>query len=289
MQATVWRERVAAPWYCDLSQIGFARAAGSHWRQDHRAEPAGGSRRERPCLQLRRVRLWFGSGRTSALANRRSAHRRSCAGLRAGRPGRKLRQHVYPGPGLGPCAHGEETVKEAALGNPVDYINIEGMKIAYRRAGEGPPLVLLHGGPTHSGEFRQQLEGLADQFSVVAWDMPGCGQSSDPPEHFRIRDYVACLADFIAALGLEQTHVLGLSFGTGLALELYRAHPELVRSLILVSAYAGWAGSLPPEVVAQRKQRMQHMIELRPEAWVREWLPTLLTDSAAPEVVEELK
>ncbi|MCA1648176.1 MAG: alpha/beta fold hydrolase [Chloroflexi bacterium] len=71
----------------------------------------------------------------------------------------------------------------------MDYIDIEGLQIGYRRAGEGPPLVLLHGGPTHSGEFRKQLEGLSDQFTVIAWDMPGCGQSSDPPEHFRIRDY----------------------------------------------------------------------------------------------------
>jgi pimeloyl-ACP methyl ester carboxylesterase len=172
---------------------------------------------------------------------------------------------------------------------PVDSLEINGFQIAYRRAGEGPALLLLHGGPTHSGEFRQQLEQVSDQFTVIAWDMPGCGQSSDPPEDFRIRDYVACLARLIAALGLDQTHVLGLSFGTGLALELYRAHPELVRSLILVSAYAGWAGSLPPEVAAQRKQRMLQMIELPPDAWAREWLPTLLTDSAPPEVVEELK
>lgn len=76
--------------------------------------------------------------------------------------------------------------KKAALGDPVDYINIEGLKIAYRRAGEGAALVLLHGVPTHSGELRQQVEGLFDQFNVIAWDMPGCGQSSDPPEQFQV-------------------------------------------------------------------------------------------------------
>jgi pimeloyl-ACP methyl ester carboxylesterase len=103
--------------------------------------------------------------------------------------------------------------------------------------------------------------------------MPGCGQSSDPPEYFRTRDDVACLVGLIAALGLKQTHVLRLSFGSGLVLELYRTHPELVRSLILVSAYAGWAGSLPPEVAAQRKQRMQQMIELPPEARARDGCP----------------
>jgi pimeloyl-ACP methyl ester carboxylesterase len=179
-------------------------------------------------------------------------------------------------------------VNRALSADRVQHVDIRGVNVAYRIAGGGPPLVLLHGGPTHSREFCRQLEGLSDEFTVVAWDMPGCGSSADPPEHFRIPDYVACLADFIRALGLEQAHVLGLSFGTGLALELYRAHPEVPRSLILVSAYAGWAGSLPPEVAQQRRQRMLQMIELSPDAWAAEWLPTLLTDSASSEVCDEL-
>lgn len=170
----------------------------------------------------------------------------------------------------------------------VELIEIRGIQIAYRRAGEGPALVLLHGGPTHSGEFRHQIDALSDELTVVAWDMPGCGNSADPPENFRIPDFVGCLADFMSALRLDHPHVLGLSFGTGLALELYRADPELPRSLILVSAYAGWAGSLPPEVAEQRRQRMVQMIDLPPDAWAREWLPTLLTDSATAEVRGEL-
>ena len=55
-----------------------------------------------------------------------------------------------------------------------------------RTAGDGPPLVLLHGyvgdGPT---TWRAQLEGLSDEFTVVAWDAPGAGRSSDPPERVR--------------------------------------------------------------------------------------------------------
>jgi pimeloyl-ACP methyl ester carboxylesterase len=82
--------------------------------------------------------------------------------------------------------------------------------------------------------------------------------------------------------------VLGLSFGSGLALELYRWHPEIPRSLVLASAYAGWAGSLPPEAVAQRKAGMARMIDLPADAWAREWLPTLLTPAARADVVEEL-
>ena len=119
--------------------------------------------------------------------------------------------------------------------------------------------------------------------------MPGCGGSADPPEHFRTRDYADCLAAFIEALGLEQPHVLGLSFGSGLALELYRWHPMVPRTLILASAYAGWAGSLPPEVAEQRKLGMLRRIELPPEEFAREFLPSLLADSAPAELIEEVR
>ena len=170
----------------------------------------------------------------------------------------------------------------------MDRIEVGGLRIAYRRAGTGPPLVLLHGGPSDSREWRRQLDGLTDEFTVVAWDMPGCGGSSDPPEHYRTRDYADCLAGFIDALGLQQPHIVGQSFGSGLALELYRWHPTIPRTLILASAYAGWAGSLPPEAVEQRKQQMLQRIEQLPEQFAREFMPSLLTDSAPADVVAEL-
>ena len=73
------------------------------------------------------------------------------------------------------------------------------------------------------------------------------------------------------------------------SLELYRWHPAVPRTLCLASAYAGWAGSLPPEVAEQRKQGMFRRIELPPDQWASEWIPTLLTDSAPTEVVEHLR
>lgn len=67
----------------------------------------------------------------------------------------------------------------------MEAIDVEGLRIAYERAGVGPVLVFLHGyvgdGPT---TWRRQIEGLCDEFTVVAWDAPGAGQSSDPPEGF---------------------------------------------------------------------------------------------------------
>jgi len=50
----------------------------------------------------------------------------------------------------------------------VDQVDIAGLRVAYRRAGQGAPLVLLHGGLADSREWRRQLDGLADEFTVLA-------------------------------------------------------------------------------------------------------------------------
>lgn len=134
----------------------------------------------------------------------------------------------------------------------VGEVDVGPHRIGFRRAGTGPPLVLLHGGLCDSRVWRTQLEELSDQYTVVAWDAPGCGGSSDPPDGFGLGDYAECLAGFIDTLGLDRPHVLGHSFGGGLALELYRRHSGLVRSLVLAAGYAGWAGSLPAEEVQAR-------------------------------------
>lgn len=146
----------------------------------------------------------------------------------------------------------------------LERIEVGGRCIAYRRAGAGPPLVLLHGGACDGRVWARQLRDLSSEFSVVAWDAPGCGGSSDPPEAFRLADYADCLAGFIGALGLRRPHVLGHSFGGGLALELFGRHPQLPRTLVLAGAYAGWAGSLPPGEVQRRLRAALALAEQGP-------------------------
>ena len=134
----------------------------------------------------------------------------------------------------------------------VEVIRANGLEIAYERAGAGPPLVLVHGAGDDSRVWQPQLAALADEFTVVAWDQPGAGRSSDIPRDFGMAEYAHCLGAVIEALALGPAHVAGLSWGGTVAQELYRQHPRLVATLILADTYAGWTGSLPEEEVRQR-------------------------------------
>jgi pimeloyl-ACP methyl ester carboxylesterase len=169
----------------------------------------------------------------------------------------------------------------------MDTVHAAGHRIAYDLKGEGPPLVLLHGYVGDRRMWRPQIEALSDEFTVVAWDAPGYGGSSDPPESFALSEFADCLAAFIEALGLGRVHVLGISFGGGLALELYSRHPELPMTLVLASAYAGWAGSLPAEVVEERLTQALRLADMAPDELVTELMPTMLTDSAPVELAKE--
>jgi pimeloyl-ACP methyl ester carboxylesterase len=171
---------------------------------------------------------------------------------------------------------------------PVERVDIAGISVAYRRAGTGPPIVLLHGAYQDSRFWSRQLAGLYDEFSLLAWDAPAFGLSDDPPASFTTDDYGDCLAGFISALSLHRPVVLGLSFGSVLALTLYWRHPDTVGSLVLASAYAGWAGSLPPEEVQRRLRQGTRELELPPEQILPAWIPTLLTPTAPQQLVDEV-
>jgi pimeloyl-ACP methyl ester carboxylesterase len=142
----------------------------------------------------------------------------------------------------------------------VQVVRVNGLEIAYERVGEGPPLVLVHGATVDSRMWQPQLAALADEFTIVAWDEPGAGRSSDVPADFGLPDYARCLAVLIDALELGPAHVAGLSWGGTVVLELYRHHAELVVTLILVDTYAGWKGSLPEEEVRARVELSRRVI-----------------------------
>ncbi|MBG0567243.1 alpha/beta fold hydrolase [Actinoplanes aureus] len=167
----------------------------------------------------------------------------------------------------------------------METIDVDGLRIAYERAGTGPPIVLLHG---YVGDgattWRRQIDALSDEFTVVAWDAPGAGGSSDPPESFGMAGYSDCLAGFVARLGLERPSIVGLSFGGSLAIDFCRRYPAVPAALVLASAYAGWAGSLSAEVTEQRLRQADTLSRLEPKAFRDALLPTMFTEGTASDV-----
>ncbi|WP_225800263.1 alpha/beta fold hydrolase [Streptomyces sp. NK15101] len=143
-------------------------------------------------------------------------------------------------------------------------VQVDGLGVAYDRVGEGPPLVFLHGAAQDARAWRPQLDALADAFTVVAWDEPGAGRSSDVPESFVLADYARCVAAVVESLRLGPAHIAGLSWGGTLALEFYRHHAGLVRTLVLIDTYAGWKGSLPAEEVRARVEGARRMLAAPP-------------------------
>jgi pimeloyl-ACP methyl ester carboxylesterase len=170
----------------------------------------------------------------------------------------------------------------------METIDVDGLRIAYERAGAGPAVVLLHGfvgdGAT---TWRRQIDALSDEFTVVAWDAPGAGGSSDPPESFGMAEYADCLAGFVARLGLTRPFVMGLSFGGALAIDFCRRHSAVPQALVLASAYAGWEGSLPADVAAQRLRHALTLAGATPEEFRAALLPTMFTEGTAQDIVED--
>ena len=168
------------------------------------------------------------------------------------------------------------------------HLAVNGLDVAYRRRGEGAPLVLLHGFLCDSRCWRTQLEGLSDAFDVIAWDAPGAGESADPPDPFTFADWSASLAGFLDALGIERAHLVGLSWGGILAQEFCRLHAARVSGLVLAGTYAGWKGSLPADVCAQRLVRCMADSYLPPGEFTPRWVPEMFSAAASPELLDEL-
>ena len=147
----------------------------------------------------------------------------------------------------------------------VESVRANGLDIAYRRVGDGPLLLFVHGAADDGRAWQPQLAALADEFTVVAWDEPGAGHSADLPPGFALADFAHCLAALIETLALGPAHLAGLSWGGTLVLELYGHRPELVSTLILSDTYAGWKGSLPHDEVRARVEGARQMLAAPPE------------------------
>lgn len=124
-----------------------------------------------------------------------------------------------------------------------DYATTPRGQMHYVEAGEGPSLVLLGETPRSSRFFEPILPLLAPRVRVVAFDLPGLGESHALPEPMSIEAMAACVADALDAMGIKRAHLFGMHTGNKVAAALAADRPDLVDRLIL----AGQTHSLFPE------------------------------------------
>jgi pimeloyl-ACP methyl ester carboxylesterase len=108
--------------------------------------------------------------------------------------------------------------------------------IAWREAGKGAPVLLIHGVGLNADAWEPQIVALAIRRRVIAVDMPGHGQSDLLPEGAVLGDYVAAIAGLIDALGVSPVPVVGHSMGALIALGLALDYPEKVATLVTLNA-----------------------------------------------------
>jgi pimeloyl-ACP methyl ester carboxylesterase len=114
-------------------------------------------------------------------------------------------------------------------------ITVHGLRLAYREyAGEGRPLVLLHGVASNARIWLPVAPLLTPRFRVLAVDQRGHGQSDKPSSGYDFPSVVEDVREFVEALELELPVVAGHSWGGNVALEYAARHPEQVAGLVLV-------------------------------------------------------
>ncbi|MFC9659305.1 alpha/beta fold hydrolase [Nocardia sp. NPDC127606] len=157
--------------------------------------------------------------------------------------------------------------------------------LRYHEAGEGPPLLLLHGsGPGVTGwrNFRGNLAVFAQRFRCLVLEFPGFGVSDDFGGHPMVTALDAVVR-FVDALGLDSVDIIGNSMGGGVALNYAIAHPERVGKLVTIGGIGRNLFSPGP---GEGIKLLQEFTEEPTRERLIQWLHSMVYDPAM--VTEEL-
>lgn len=123
------------------------------------------------------------------------------------------------------------------------YLELHGERVAYREAGQGPAILLIHGMAASSHTWRSVLPRLSKHYRVIAPDLLGHGQSAKPRGDYSLGAFAVWLRDLLDALGVSRATLIGQSLGGGVAMQFVHQHPDYCERLVLISS-----GGLGPEV-----------------------------------------
>jgi pimeloyl-ACP methyl ester carboxylesterase len=118
----------------------------------------------------------------------------------------------------------------------LQFRTIHGYQRAYRIAGSGPAILLIHGIGDNSTTWNTVQAKLAQRFTVIAPDLLGHGKSDKPRADYSVAAYANGMRDLLTVLDIERVTIVGHSLGGGVAMQFAYQFPHLVERLILVSA-----------------------------------------------------
>ena len=118
----------------------------------------------------------------------------------------------------------------------LEFRTIHGYQRAYRIAGSGPAILLIHGIGDNSTTWNAVQAKLAQRFTVIAPDLLGHGRSDKPRADYSVAAYANGMRDLLSVLDIERVTIVGHSLGGGVAMQFAYQFPHLVERLILVGA-----------------------------------------------------
>jgi pimeloyl-ACP methyl ester carboxylesterase len=115
-------------------------------------------------------------------------------------------------------------------------ITLHGQRVCYRKMGEGPALVLIHGITSSSENWSAVASRLAERHTILAPDLLGHGSSAKPRGDYSMGSFASGLRDLMAMLDIGRATIVGHSLGGGVAMQFAYQFPEMVERLALVSS-----------------------------------------------------
>lgn len=169
-------------------------------------------------------------------------------------------------------------------------IQVGDLKINYNIKGDGEPLVFLHGLGNNAQSFNKQLEELSNTFTVIIWDAPGYGKSSDPKELLKdFSEFSKVLNGLIEKLNYESVYLLGHSMGAAIAVDFAYTYPSKVKKLILADATRGAASISKEKNEANLQSRIKNVEQLSGEELADRRVPNLLANDVSESVLKNAK
>jgi pimeloyl-ACP methyl ester carboxylesterase len=142
-----------------------------------------------------------------------------------------------PPPNPGPVdPEALETLAAGSDPSQVHEVRIHGHRVAFRLAGSGPLIVLVHGITGNSAQWEGVMELLRDRYTVFAPDLLGHGESAKPRGDYSLGAYASGIRDLLIGLAAEPATVVGHSLGGGIAMQLAYQFPERCGRLVLISS-----------------------------------------------------